>query len=122
MKKNIDIRHDLLSYTKDLHPAPVFQNNPCSEAAELRAALVKAQETASEALLKITEMQKKMNKVEEAHNKMSMFVAEFFAEKNNNFLLNQELQALKAEFAKKDKSSQEDKISSQEEMDWSQGD
>ena len=56
-----------------------------------------------------------MNKVEEVHNKMSMFVAEFFAEKNNNYLLNQELQALKA-------SSQEDKISSQEEMDWSQGD
>ena len=55
-----------------------------------------------------------MNKVEEVHNKMSMFAAEFFAEKNNNFLLNQELQALKAEFAKKDKSSQEDKISSQE--------
>ena len=51
-----------------------------------------------------------------------MFAAEFFAEKNNNYLLNQELQALKAEFAKKDKSSQEDKISSQEEMDWSQGD
>ena len=42
-----------------------------------------------------------MNKVEEVHNKMSMFVAEFFAEKNNNYLLNQELQALKAEFAKK---------------------
>ena len=112
----------MLSYTKDLHPAPVCQNNPCSEAAELRAALVKAQETASEALLKITEMQEKMNKVEEVHNKMSMFAAEFFAEKNNNYLLNQELQALKAEFAKKDKSSQEDKISSQEEMDWSQGD
>ena len=53
---------------------------------------------------------------------MSMFAAEFFAEKNNNYLLNQELQALTEEFAKKDKSSQEDKISSQEEMDWSQGD
>ena len=51
-----------------------------------------------------------------------MFVAEFFTEKNNNYFLNQELQALKVEFSKKDKSSQEDKISSQEEMDWSQGD
>ena len=80
-EKNVDIRHDLLSYTEDLHPAPVCQNNPCSEAAELRAALVKAQETASEALLKITEMKEKMNKVKEVHNKMSMFVAEFFAEK-----------------------------------------
>ena len=35
IEKNIDIRHYLLSYTKDLHPAPVCQNNPCSEAAEL---------------------------------------------------------------------------------------
>ena len=64
-----------------------------------------AEKNASEAKLIISGMQEKM----------AEFEAELFTVKNQNYLLNAELQALKAEIAEKDRNA------SQEEMDWSQG-
>ena len=111
MEKNIDIRHKLLSYTNlNTGSNPVWQDNvnmdsnpscqdtSCPEVADLKAALIKAQEQASETMKFLTEMQQKMTRLEgEVQNKMSTFEAELFAEKNHNYLMNQELQALKAE-------------------------
>lgn len=105
--KNVEIRHKLLSYLKlnESHISENMQDNEIIQNSQLKSALVNAEKST----LEVKEMMSDMKQ------KMEAFEAELFVVKNQNYLLNAELQALKAEIAEREK------ISSQEEMDWSQG-
>ena len=93
IERNIDIRHKLLDYTNSAEKEiTIVENNKNDLNDALKNAIINAEKNASEAKLIISGMQEKM----------AEFEAELFTVKNQNYLLNAELQALKAEIAEKD--------------------